>query len=385
MPRRRILLFSPLAGHDPLGGDTSYTEALLDAPPPDVEYSTYKDAIADGRVRVRGRKPWRNPTEGLDATLFSIRLFELGLRRSRVMFREPNWFISVEPGAFDLVHQHLFSVRQIGGRLPVVSGAGYPLPLLYEAREGWSPRHASLALTAESLMARALDVHVPWLRATGDGVLTVYGENFRSWLIDRGADPRRVLISGTALPEIHGLRSRSDGRTLGIIARDFVRKGGDIALEAFRHLHHDDPTLRLLVVTTGQNARDHVAPGPGIEVMVDLDREAVLGAALPRIDILLAPTRSDCGAPYGILEALQAGTCVVTSDIPWLDNRLRPPGVRKVEATTDAVVGAVRSIMRDGLPASQAAARDLWESTFTMDALHRALTRAYDLALEGVQ
>jgi hypothetical protein len=56
------------------------------------------------------------------------------LRRVGVMYREPTWFVTIEPGAFDLVHQHLFSVRQIGDRLPVVSTGGYPLEVLYGAR-----------------------------------------------------------------------------------------------------------------------------------------------------------------------------------------------------------------------------------------------------------
>lgn len=133
----RILLLGPLAHLDQPSGDISYIEALLAEPPPGVEYVTYADAIDQGLIAVRGRRP-ANGTFGLtDLTLLGVRAGERALRRRGIMFREPWWFVSIKPGAFDLVHQHLFAVRQIGTHIPVVSTAGSPLSIHYRDGRSW--------------------------------------------------------------------------------------------------------------------------------------------------------------------------------------------------------------------------------------------------------
>ena len=380
-PTRRVLLFSPLWWRDPVSGDTSYTEALLEQPPPGVSYTTYDEAIKSGKLRVRGRKPWHGHTSLTDIAIFGARAMESAVRKGSLAFREPVWFVSVDPASFDVVHQHLFAIRQVGSRLPVVSSAGYPLTELYRMREQWTPLHLRCALAFESAAARALDIHEPWLRPTRNGVLTVYTEHFREWLMERGVDADQVRVVGTALPDLGLPRKQSDGRTLGVIARDFVGKGGDIALAAFRELRASDPSWRLIVGTTAAEARVYVTPEPGVELVVDPSRGLVLNDLLPRIDVLLAPTRSDCGAPYTVLEALQAGTCVVMSDIPWIDPRLQPPAVARVPLAADAVASAVVALARGDLRAAQLAAKALWRSEFSMERLHRPLLGAYDAAL----
>ena len=377
----RVLLFSPLRERDPVSGDTSYTEALLQEPPAGVSYITYDAAIKSGKLRVRGRAPWHAQANLTDIAIFGARAIEFALRRGSLAFREPVWFVSVDPASVDLVHQHLFAVRQVGSRLPVVSGAGYPLTELYRMREQWTPLHLRCALAFESAAARALDIHEPWLRPTSNGVMTVYTEHFRAWLMDRGVDGDQVHVAGTALPDLGLPTKHSDGKTLGVIARDFVLKGGDIALAAFRELRASDPSWRLIVGTTAAEARVYVTPEPGVELVVDPSRELVLNDLLPRIDILLAPTRSDCGAPYAVLEALQAGTCVVMSEIPWLDPRLQPPAVARVPLAPGAVASAVVALASGDLRAAQHAARALWRAEFSMERLHRPLLAAYDAAL----
>lgn len=378
----RVLLWSPLRGLDPPSGDVSYTEALLEEPPPGVVYTTYRQAIEDGTVRVRGRKPWRGGLSGTDLGLFAARSVEQLARRSGVLFRERVGYVTVEAGAYDLIHQHLAALRQVGSHVPVVSSAGYPLTELYRWREGWGALHLRAATGVEAWMARAVDAHNPWLRAGRDGVLTVYGDHFRTWLLDRGVDGERVLVSATALPDLRLPPRRSDGRTLAVVARDFWRKGGDVAVEAFRRLHRRDPAWRLVVVTTAASAAAHqsLLDHPAITLELDAARDAILHRVLPTADILLLPTRSDCGAPYGVLEALQAGVSVVISDLPWLDDRLQPPAVARVpRCRPDCVVTAVLRFAEQADRAT--AAHKLWREQFSMPVLHSQLRCAYDAAL----
>src|SRR5579872_1092869 len=140
----RVLLYAPLEGIDPSSGDTTYTKTLVENPPSAVHYTTYAEALADGRLRSRGRRG--DLHTGVDVLIAAARAAELGLRR-RWLFREQTRFITAEPDSFDLIHNHIFALRQIGTRVPTVSSAGYPLSELYRSREGWTPTRAARADT----------------------------------------------------------------------------------------------------------------------------------------------------------------------------------------------------------------------------------------------
>jgi glycosyltransferase involved in cell wall biosynthesis len=374
----RILLFSPLAHLDPPSGDISYTEALLAEPPPGVEYVTYADAIDQGLVTVRGRRPANGPFGLTDLLLLGVRAGERALRRRGMMFREPWWFVSIKPGAFDLVHQHLFAVRQIGTHIPVVSTAGYPLSVRYRDAEHWSQWRVRQAVVLEKTLSRLLRLHNPWLIGRPGNVLSGYSLKFWAFLVGHGAAPTSTRVIGTGLQDLHLPPKQASGTTLAFIGRDFDRKGGTEVLRAFRILKGRHPALRLIVVTTIENIAAHSIVGDGITVLADLPREELLHDYLPHIDVLVSPTTSDCGAPYAILEALQSGACVVLSKNAWLDDRLVEPAVRRAGDGVSALVAELEDLLqRRNLERAQVAARPLWYQSFSMTALHGDLLAAY--------
>src|SRR4051812_11376901 len=113
MNRRRVLLISPVPGLDPPNGDVVYTQSLLEHPPPGVEYETYPDALRSGRLRELGRRQEYVEASGLARFRAVGRIGrERGvnaLRARGALFREPFRYFSVKPGAYDLVHCHVFS------------------------------------------------------------------------------------------------------------------------------------------------------------------------------------------------------------------------------------------------------------------------------------
>ena len=113
-------------------------------------------------------------------------------------------------------------------------------------------------------------------------------------------------------------------------------------------------------------------------MFTEVSGEDVVTRHLPEIDVLVAPTRADCGVPYAVLEALRAGIPVVIADLPWLDERLCPPAVRRVPPQPDAVATALDAVV-DPSARSQAsaAARQLWADECSMAVLHRRLASAY--------
>lgn len=377
----RVLLFSALPGLDSVSGDTSYTETLLANPPTGVDYIDYAAAIEAGIVRSRGRRATLRHWRPVDLLIFAARAIELVGRRAGLMFREPTWFITIDATRIDLVHQHLFAIRQVGCRVPVVSSAGLPLEELYEARERWPKWRTTIATLLERLYSRAADVHVPWLRPARGGVLTVYSAHFAAVLRQRYRVRGPVLLASTGLGEEGGVEARNaQPGVVAFIGRDFIRKGGDLALAAVSQARRVRPDLRLIVATSGEYR--HLVPKDGsVTAYFDASRDTVLTQILPEADVLLAPTRLDCGAPYGVLEALRAGVGVVLTSCAWLDDRLAEPGVHRVQPTVDALAEALLRTL--ALPADErrASAKALWREHFSPEALHAQLLPAYQRAL----
>ena len=154
----QVLLLSPVAGVDVGGGDVTYTEALLAHPPAGVTYTTYTDALEAGSLVERGRRLRHGRPRPADVAILGARAAEAVLRRSGVLFREPYRFLTVDPDAFDLVHAHVFAMRQVGSDVPLVTSSGFPLPVLYRDRFGWPARRAAAVGGGERAVMAALTV-----------------------------------------------------------------------------------------------------------------------------------------------------------------------------------------------------------------------------------
>lgn len=380
----RVLLFSPLDGLDPPSGDTTYTQTLLDRPPPGVTYTSYAAAVEDGLVLVRGRRRPRHWLGAADLPIALLRGVEHALAGS-VCFREPTWWISVRPGAFDLVHTHLFTLRQVAQRTPTMSSAGFPLSVLYRHREQWPEWRVRLADRAQLAKAAATRAHAPGYYAPTPDVLTVYTEHYRDWLVQRGASESAVTLSGQGLPDLEPVAAPQEPPTFGFVGRDFVRKGGPLALAAFEVIRRVLPEARLRVVTDVE--ADVGALGEGVSVVRGATREQVVRHHLPDMVALVAPTTADCGAPFGVIEALRAGTPVVICGNPWLDPRLRGPGIEVASATASAVAAAALRLVsaQDGGRDSREAARRLFCATYSLEALHDTLLAGYQKTLQSAQ
>lgn len=376
VPYLRVLLFSPLPGTDPLSGDTSYTAALLQHPPLGVTYTTYAEALRHGSVRILGRSPRRGRRWGLeDPWVLALRLVELTTRRSGLMFREPTWFVKIRPGTFDVIHQHLFAVRQVGQRVPVMSSAGYPLTVLYAQRERWGGLHLAVAEWLEKAWARLVRVHIPWLHQVTPSIMSVYSAASENYLLEKGVRTGSTRIISTGLPELSVGKQSPPGKALLFIGRDFDMKGGPLVLAAFRLLLRSHPDATLTIVGSPPPAEQDL---PAVRWLHGVDRDVLLAQVYPACDVLVAPTRSDCGAPYAVLEALQAGLAVLLSDLPWLDPRLAEPAVTRVPLDPHGICSALDLLLEgQRLQRAQQAARELWATHFSASQWGTQLRSAY--------
>ena len=99
-----------------------------------------------------------------------------------------------------------------------------------------------------------------------------------------------------------GAQTERHGNTFLFAGRDFVRKGGDLVLEAFRMLHEEDGSLRLVIAGPGEDP----APGmAGVKYVGDVGNQE-LGDLMATSDVFVMPSRFEA---YGLVfpEAMAAG------------------------------------------------------------------------------
>ena len=379
----RVLLLSPVSGRDIAGGDVAYTEALMARSPAGVEYTSYDVALENGSLVERGRRPGHGKMRAVDALIFGARAIEIALRRSGRVFREPFRYLTADPDAFDLVHSHIFATRLVDTDLPLVTSSGFPLPVLYEDRFHWSHRRVVAAAGIERAMARAVGAEVSWIPPRRAAVAMVQSDHYRQHLVSEGADPDRVVVRTLGIEGRPGAPRTGIPQTIGYVSGNFDGKGGREVLAAFARLLVERPEAHLVIVGSAPRELDPALFPPGsVEWHGVVPRARVLGELLPRIDVLVLPSRCDSGPPYVILEALQQGIPVVTSDLPWIDEGLAGPGVRRVPVDPDEVSRALADLFcPDTYRDASQAAIDLWKARYSMEILAEQVGETYRAAL----
>ena len=310
----RVLLISPLPGLDPPNGDVVYTTGLLDDPPDGVRYTTYAQAIEAGDLREKARRG-SDPAGG--SAFLSASTVREGLvnrlRRRGVLFREPFRFFEVRPGAFDLIHCHVFSVRLDGADIPTVVSNAAPIEWLYRDGLRWPNSRVVWARAADRALATATRVEHTSYQLPRAARLVCFTERLRAWYAAHGVVDREridVVPCSIAVPPTPARIPSARPARVAFVG-DYEVKGGDVALAAFEIVRRTRPDARLVVI--GPRARHPVVASPAVDWVGRVPRAQLLGELLPTIDVLAYPTRFD-GLPLTLLEAMACGVPVAASD-----------------------------------------------------------------------
>lgn len=383
-----MLLISPVRELDPLCGDVVYTEGLLKHPPAGVEYETYPQALAAGRLRELARRgeylEARGPAK-LSALLRIGREHSTNaLRKRGILFREPFRYFWVAPGAYDLVHCHVFSAAFRRLNVPLVMSNAVTLEELYRGARGWSDWHVRWASTVDAALARRLRVQHTSHAMPAAAAVVCWTESLRRDLLQRcRVDPSRVHVAPCFVEP--GPR-RSPGRTrprrIGFVARDFDAKGGPTVLEAFEIVWRHRPDAELVVIGSPPRGDFSQLRAHGITWHPYLPRSELLEQHLPRLDVFAYPTRFD-GLPLIVLEALALGIPVATSDylaMPEIVGHgvagsVTPEG--DAQALADALL---RLLDSDENAKARQRAATWFDEHFAPDVAVARLGRAYDAA-----
>ena len=153
----------------------------------------------------------------------------------------------------------------VNGRVALTVARGMGLPMAYEVRgfleDSWLSRHDLPGAQETERYAAARELEAGVMRAA-DAVTTL-GENMRSEIISRGADPHRVFVTPngvddrflTAAPDRAAIRRRlgirPEAPVIGTITTLFAHEGIETLLRAAVQLRSRYPDLRVLIVGDG--------------------------------------------------------------------------------------------------------------------------------------
>jgi glycosyltransferase involved in cell wall biosynthesis len=376
-----VLLLSPLPGLDPPNGDVTYTEQLLAHAPPGVTYVRYDDALRDGslveRFRKRSSSPHRGSRRSGDALRFVREVGVNKVRQTGLLFSEPFRHFDVAPGAFDLVHAHVFSVH-LNDRPPLVMSNSVLIDALYRDAFRASPRWVTSARLIDTWLARATGVtHSSYVLQSANAVVC-FSDFLRRTLVARGVDPRRLYVvpPGIELGPEGPPGGQTGQRTIGFIG-DWDAKGGDVVLEAHARLRSRGHDVALTVVGSEPRLGVRASQERKITWLPRQPRDLLLRDVIPTFSVFAYPSRFD-GLPLTLLEVMAAGVPVVVSDygaLPEVVEFGRAGSVVPVDngrALADAI-DALFNPERGADVAARARARveTAFEATVTADELRR--------------
>lgn len=133
----------------------------------------------------------------------------------------------------------------------------------------------------------------------------------RSLIDDYGVAPQKVTVvgGGANLRALPPVRPRPSGPpTVLFIGNDFIRKGGEVLLEAFARVRSTISDARLVLVGT----RPSITPQPGVEVLGRVHARARIADLYHDAAVFAVPSFFD-PFPLVLLEAMAFGVPVVTT------------------------------------------------------------------------
>lgn len=212
------------------------------------------------------------------------------------------------------------------------------------------------------------------------------GPTRRSLIDDYGVAPEKVTVvgAGVNLPQLPPTRPRvaAGAPTILFIGNDFVRKGGEVLLAAFRQVRQSVGDARLVLVGT----RPLISPQAGVEVLGRVHDRARIAELYREATVFCVPSFFD-PYPLVLLEAMAFGVPVVTTEQSGTPEMVVDGATGRVVPTGDveALAGALIDVLHDPSRADglAIAARREVEQRFTWDHVVERMAPALDALAAG--
>lgn len=201
--------------------------------------------------------------------------------------------------------------------------------------------------------------------------LFAFCEPTRTSLIeDYGVPASKVTVTyaGVNLDELPALDGRAEAPTILFIGNDFVRKGGEVLLQAFQIVREAIPAARLQLVGTDP----HISEQDGVQVFGRIDDRSRIEELYRGASVFTVPSYFD-PFPLVLLEAMAFGLPVVSSRSCGIPEIVQDDitGTLLDSGDVDALAAALVAVLSDPVAAKAAgrAGRARVEEHFTWSAV----------------
>jgi glycosyltransferase involved in cell wall biosynthesis len=204
---------------------------------------------------------------------------------------------------YDLIHSFFWDLRV------------YEVPWVHESDQSFGQFMEGYASARGFIRTVAVDLFSFHLNAGLCRAVITWSEWAKKGYVQDGVDPSKIFVIPPSFEQVFD-RKQHEEKNILFIGRDYVRKGGHIALEAFEALKEDFPNVQLLYVGKIEDTKitKRIKGNNRIRYFPSVSRSVLENEIFPISDLFFLPTRADAFA-ISVVEAMSRGIPVVASNL----------------------------------------------------------------------
>jgi glycosyltransferase involved in cell wall biosynthesis len=265
-----------------------------------------------GRLRAGPLRRFRHPPHGVTYSLRTDRLtypptagqyklspLNVSIAAARFLAEHA---VPFRQRGYDLIHSFFWDLRV------------YEIPWIHESDQALGQFMEGYASARGFIRTMAVDLFSLHLNASQCRAVITWSEWAKRGYIQDGVDPSKIFVIHPPFEQIFD-RKRHKGKNILFIGRDYIRKGGRVALEVFEALK-EFPNAHLLYVgkVDDEEMVRRIRRNRRIRYFPSVSRSVLETQIFPISDLLLLPTRADAFA-ISVVEAMSRGIPVVASNV----------------------------------------------------------------------
>lgn len=278
-----------------VGGENTFTQALLNNPPSGVKYTHHNQALEEKKI---SHTSWQKPL----SYLVKMRLLPPDAGVQALM---------VNPD-FDLIHCHAYCLKLKNYSGPVVLSDSSSNYLFLRDYLGWSKTRINLSYQLREMVSKNFNLYDPNLNLEKVKKLIVWSNFAKKVHQELGADSRKIVVIPPGIAKLPGKKIKHKGFNILFVGIWFKRKGGPLLVEAYRILKKKHPEISLTLI--GQVSKGTRLP-PDTFHQDYLPRERLIKEIFPKTDVIvLIPPLAE-GYGLVVLEAASLGIPSIVSQV----------------------------------------------------------------------
>jgi glycosyltransferase involved in cell wall biosynthesis len=203
---------------------------------------------------------------------------------------------------YDLIHSFFWDVHR------------YEIPWVHESDQAFGQFMGGYSTVMSSIRTKAVELFSAYLSTWRCKAVIAWSEWAKRGYVQDGVDPSKICVIPPSFEQVFD-RKRHEGLNILFIGRDYVRKGGKIAVEVFEALK-EFSNARLLYVGKVDDKKivARMKEERRISYFPSVSSLLLESRIFPVSDLFFLPTRADAFA-ISVVEAMSRGIPVIASNV----------------------------------------------------------------------